>query len=100
MLDSKIACHLCNPKTDGGIVTAQAFQAKGKFMPYFVRHDLVIRILHDKTDFLALCPVIGVFQGNTPVKDLPACISSGCQYRFQLTEQRTFSTAASAADHI
>ena len=68
-MDAKITGHLCNTQPDRRIVISQAFQAKGKLMPDFIRHDLIIRVLHDKTDLLALCPVVNPRKRHPPVKD-------------------------------
>ena len=38
-------------------------------MPDFIRYDLIIRVLHDKTDLLALCPVVNPRKRHPPVKD-------------------------------
>ena len=68
-MDTKIAGHLRNPQPDSRIVISQAFQSKGKLMPDFIRYDLIIRVLHDKTDLLALCPVVNPRKRHPPVKD-------------------------------
>ena len=62
-------------------------------MPDLIGNDLVIGILHDKSNLCRLLPVTDFAERNTPEKDFPCTLSIGRQYRFQVTQERTFPAA-------
>ena len=49
-LDAEIAGHFRHTETDGLLIHAKALKTKCQFMPYLVRDDLVVRILHNIAD--------------------------------------------------
>ena len=66
VLNAKVAGHLRYPAPHSFLVTAQAFQAESQLMPNLIRYNLVVRVLHDETDFLGLLSVRHLFQRNAP----------------------------------
>ena len=99
VLNAEIAGHFRHPGAHGLLVAAQAFQPEGQLMPDLVRHDLIVRVLHDEADFCGLVPLAHVFQGNAVDADVPASFSVGGQHRFQVPQKRCFAAAAFAAEH-
>ena len=82
ILDAKIACHFRHPQPHSLLVTAQAFQPKGQLMPDFIRHNLVVGILHHKADLAGLVPLAHLGQGRAVKQDLPCALAVGCQDGF------------------
>ena len=96
-LDAKVACHLRHPQTDRLLVDAEALQPEGQLMPDLIRHDLVIRILHDIADSGTLLAQPDV-PDQSPVKEnLPGSLSVWGERTFQLPQKRCLSTAAPPA---
>ncbi len=59
--------HFRHSKADYLCIVTQAFQPEGKLMPYFIRNDLIVRILKNVTDAGGLLPVAYGLDGP-PVK--------------------------------
>ena len=100
LMNSKIARHLRNPELDCFVVISKALQPKSQFMPDFVCYDLIIRILHDKTDLLTLRPVIDFCKFLSLEQNGSARNSMRHKYALEMTEQSAFATAAPSTDHI
>ena len=98
ILDSEIASHFRYPAPHGFLIAAQAFQAEGQLMPYLVRHDLVVRVLHHKADLLGLVPVRNLLQRNAPEQDFAGALAVRGEDRFQLPQEGTLAAAGFAAE--
>ena len=68
-------------------------------MPDLIGNDLVIGILHDKSDLCRLLPVAYFAERNTPEKDLPCALSVGRQHCFKMPQERTFAAAGLSAQY-
>ena len=99
VLNAEIAGHFRHPGAHGLLVAAQAFQPEGQLMPDLVRHDLIVRILHDEAHLRGLIPLTHIFQRNAVDADVPASLSVGRKHRFQVPQQRCFAAAAFAAEY-
>ena len=100
LVNSKITRHFCYPKTDRSIIISKALQTKAEFMPDFVRHNLVVRILHNKADFLTLRPMIDFSESFSFVQDFSRCCAMRHKYTFEMTKKCAFSASASPTDDI
>ena len=99
VLNAEIAGHFRHPGAHSLLVAAQAFQPEGQLMPDLVRHDLIVRILHDEAHLRGLIPLTHIFQRNAVDADVPASLSVGRKHRFQVPQQRCFAAAAFAAEY-
>ena len=79
------------------LVTAQALQSEGQLVPDLVRHDLIIRILHDKADPSGLLPRAYLIQRRSAKADGPRPFSVGRKHRLELAKERRLAAAALAA---
>ena len=80
-------------------VAAEAFQSERQFMPDFVGHGLVFRILRDESDGRRLHTVVSRIQRRAVEQNLSGSNAVRRQNGFQLAEQRRFSAARRAAEH-
>jgi len=97
VLDAEVTGHFRNPGTHSFLVTAQAFQAEGQFVPYLVGYNLVIGILHNITDFGRLIPRTYLINGGAVEKDCAGSFAVRSQYRLQMPQQGGFAAAAFSA---
>ena len=98
-LDAEEGGHLRHPAADGGGVVPQALQAEGQLVPNLVGDDLVLRVLLDKTDPLALGPVVHFFQKGPVKENLTRLDPVGGQDGFQLPQEGRLAAAGGAAEN-
>ena len=80
-LNAKKRCHLRHPAAYRQRIIAKALQAESQLMPHLIRHDLILRRLLHKADFLALRPLIQLIQRHTLKQNLTAAAAVRRQYR-------------------
>ena len=98
-MNPEIGSHFCHSQTDRRGIIAQTFQTKSQLMPYFIRNDLIIRILQHISDFHTLGPFIKRVQFSPHITDDSCFLSVRRQRCLQLPEQRTFSASAFPAQY-
>ena len=74
-MDTEVAGHLCHTQPDRRCIVSQAFQPKGKLMPDLVRNDLVLRVLQDIADLLALGTHIHLSERYSIIKDFAGALT-------------------------
>ena len=95
--NAEIAGHFRHAKTHGFLVAAKIFQPEGQLVPDLVRDDLVIGILHDKTDFCGLLPQGHLLKRLAPERNGSGALAMGHQHRFEVAQQRGLAAAGLAA---
>ena len=93
----EITSHLCHTQPHGALITSQALQTKGKFMPHLVCDNLIIRILHNISDFCPLIPLAHLIQWCSFKANFSCPFSMRRQNGFQMTHQCRFSASALSA---
>ena len=66
-------------------------------MPYLIGDDLIVGILHDKTDFAGLIPLAYFFKRHTVKQDIPAAFAVRSQNGFQMPQECCLAASALAA---
>ena len=97
VLDAEEAGHLCHPQTHDALLAAQIFQAEGQLMPYLIRDDLIVRVLHHEADFGCLLPQCNLLQRGAVQQHTAAAGPMGGEDGFQVPQQGSLSTAGPAA---
>ena len=99
VLHAEEACHLADPASDRGGGKRHIFKAKSQFVPDKIRHNLIVRVLLDKSNLYR-----GLFRRHPVyifVMEIYGSFSCSCrsQFRLYLPEKSRLSAAGFAADH-
>ena len=86
ILDAEIASHLRHPGAHGLLVAADGLQTECQLMPYLIRYDLIVGILHDITNFGRLVSLADLFNGCSVKQDLTAALAVRGEDGFQVAQ--------------
>ena len=95
--DAEKTCHLRNAHTHFSVIHAETFKSESQFVPNFIRHDLHLRILHNKSDFFGLFAKRQFFNGFSVKINCTALFAVLTQCRFTLPQKRALAAAGCTA---
>ena len=95
--DAEKTCHLRNAHTHFSVIRAETFKSESQFVPNFIRHDLHLRILHNKSDLFGLFAKRQFFNGFSVKINCTALFAVLTQCRFTLPQKRALAAAGCTA---
>ena len=99
VLNAEVAGHFRHARAHGRLIAAETFEPERELVPDLVRDDLVVRVLHHKTDLRGLVTFGHLRERRAAEKDLAAALAVRREHRFEMAQQRGLAAAGASAEH-